>query len=184
MVIAWTVSNTVSWAHGSTQVRIYLHQKELQALPWTTVMVVLGIWMVIGYPLNIFGAVMGRLEACSQRFCSNFAGRYSAPCRTRNIPRQLPTLPFYHSTPFFSAVGGFLPFRCGIICPIPSAISVELYYIFATVWGRESYTLFYMLLIVYCILIAVVACSAVALTYFQLNAEDYRWWWRSVFIGG
>jgi transmembrane 9 superfamily protein 1 len=66
----------------------------------------------------------------------------------------------------------------------PSAISVELYYIFATVWGREPYTLYGILLIVFLILISVTACISVALTYFQLSTEDYRWWWRSIFSSG
>jgi hypothetical protein len=26
--------------------------------------------------------------------------------------------------------------------------------------------------------------TQVALTYFQLVVEDYRWWWRSIFSGG
>lgn len=65
-----------------------------------------------------------------------------------------------------------------------SAISVELYYIFATLWGREQYTLYGILFIVFGILLSVTACISVALTYFQLSAEDYRWWWRSIFSAG
>lgn len=65
-----------------------------------------------------------------------------------------------------------------------SAISVEMYYIFATLWGREQYALYGILFIVYGILIGVTACISVALTYFQLSAEDYRWWWRSIFSAG
>ncbi len=65
-----------------------------------------------------------------------------------------------------------------------SAISVELYYIFATLWGREQYTLYGILFVVYGILLSVTACIAVALTYFQLSSEDYRWWWRSIFSAG
>lgn len=72
-------------------------------------------------------------------------------------------------------VGGFLPF---------SAISVELYYIFATLWGREQYTLYGILFIVFVILLNVTACISIALTYFQLSSEDYRWWWRSLMCGG
>lgn len=30
----------------------------------------------------------------------------------------------------------------------------------------------------------VTACISVALTYFQLSGEDYRWWWRSIFGAG
>jgi hypothetical protein len=44
-----------------------------------------------------------------------------------------------------------------------SAISVELYYIFATLWGREQYTLYGILFIVYGILLSVTACISVAL---------------------
>ena len=65
-----------------------------------------------------------------------------------------------------------------------SAISVELYYIFATLWGREQYTLYGILFVVYAILLSVTACISVALTYFQLSVEDYRWWWRSIFSAG
>lgn len=66
----------------------------------------------------------------------------------------------YHSWPAFLAIGGFLPF---------SAISVELYYIFATVWGHERYTLYGILLIVFAILLSVTGCVSVAMTYFQVS---------------
>lgn len=65
-----------------------------------------------------------------------------------------------------------------------SAISVELYYIFSTLWGRDQYTLWGILGIVYMMVLMVTACITVALVYFQLNAEDYRWWWRSIFTAG
>ena len=70
------------------------------------------------------------------------------------------------------------------MCDVTSAISVELYYIFATLWGREQYTLYGILFVVYAILLSVTACISVALTYFQLSVEDYRWWWRSIFSAG
>lgn len=65
-----------------------------------------------------------------------------------------------------------------------SAISVELYYIFSTLWGRESYTLYGILSVVLLLVLTVTACVSVALTYFQLASEDYRWWWRSIFSAG
>jgi hypothetical protein len=57
-------------------------------------------------------------------------------------------------------MAGFLPF---------SAIYVELYYIFASVWGHKVYIIWSILLIVYIILIIVTAFITVALTYFQVG---------------
>jgi len=70
---------------------------------------------------------------------------------------------------------GFLPF---------SAIYIELYYIFASVWGHKVYTIYSILFIVFIILIIVTAFITIALTYFQLAVEDHRWWWRSFVCGG
>jgi hypothetical protein len=72
-------------------------------------------------------------------------------------------------------MAGFLPF---------SAIYIELYYIFASIWGHKVYTIYSILFIVFLILIVVTAFITVALTYFQLAVEDHRWWWRSFLCGG
>jgi len=87
---------------------------------------------------------------------------------------------YTHQFIFFSIQ--YVLYKCFFnVC---SAISVELYYIFATVWGREQFTLYGILFVVYIILLSVTACVAVALTYFQLSGEDHRWWWRSIFSAG
>lgn len=152
--IIWSTVNSFAWFHGSTQ-----------ALPATTIVLLILIWMLIGFPLTVLGGIIGK----------NTAGNFDAPCRTKNIAREIPAVPLMKSAPMYLIAGGFLPF---------SAISVELYYVFATVWGREHYALYGILLLVFIILIAVTACISVALTYFQLSSEDYRWWWRSVFSSG
>ncbi|ESO96693.1 hypothetical protein LOTGIDRAFT_174735 [Lottia gigantea] len=152
--LVWALINSVAWGYGTTQ-----------ALPWTTVVLLMALWVFVGYPLTVIGGIFGK----------NWAAGFDAPCRTKNIHREIPSVPWYRSGFAHCIVGGFLPF---------SAISVELYYIFATLWGREQYTLFGILFIVYGILLSVTACISVALTYFQLSAEDYRWWWRSIFSAG
>ncbi|KAI1902155.1 hypothetical protein AGOR_G00041790 [Albula goreensis] len=138
LFLTWSVVNSVHWYSGSTQ-----------ALPVSTVLLLLAVWALVGFPLTVIGGIVGK----------NKAGSFQAPC------------------PHGSAHGhrGFLPF---------SAISVELYYIFATVWGREHYTLYGILLCVFAILLSVGACISVALTYFLLSGEDYRWWWRSILSTG
>jgi transmembrane 9 superfamily protein 1 len=152
--VVWSFVNSVAWAYGSTQ-----------ALPWGTVVLLGTLWAILGYPLTVVGGILGK----------NWANGFDAPCRTKNIAREIPSIPWYRSPVAHCVVGGFLPF---------SAISVELYYIFATLWGREQYTLYGILFVVYAILLSVTACISVALTYFQLSVEDYRWWWRSLFSAG
>ncbi|XP_053651003.2 transmembrane 9 superfamily member 1 [Cherax quadricarinatus] len=152
--LIWSVQNTVAWAYQSTQ-----------ALPFTTIILLFLVWLCIGYPLTVFGGIIGK----------NGVTEFNFPCRTKNIAREIPPVPWYRSHWAHFAVGGFLPF---------SAISVEMYYIFSTLWGREQYTLYGILGVVFVILLSVTACVSIALTYFQLAAEDYRWWWRSVFSAG
>lgn len=51
-----------------------------------------------------------------------------ASCRTTKFPRDVPPLPWYRSTVPQMLMAGFLPF---------SAIYIELYYIFASIWGHK-----------------------------------------------
>lgn len=95
--------------------------------------------------------------------------------RTTKFPREIPPLPWYRAAPAQMAMAGFLPF---------SAIYIELYYIFASIWGHKVYTIYSILFIVFLILIVVTAFITIALTYFQLAVEDHRWWWRSFLCGG
>lgn len=57
-------------------------------------------------------------------------GKFDAPCRTKNVAREIPSPTFQRSLFAHMFLGGFLPF---------CAISVELYYIFASVsWKRTG----------------------------------------------
>merc|ERR1711957_583266 len=69
---------------------------------------------------------------------------------------------------------GFLPF---------SAIYIELHYIFNSVWGPRVYSLYGILLLAFAMLLLVAGTVTVLFTYFHLNAEDHRWWWRPFFAG-
>ena len=53
---------------------------------------------------------------------------FNAPVRTTKYPREVPPLPWYRKAPAQMLMAGFLPF---------SAIYIELYYIFASVWGHK-----------------------------------------------
>merc|ERR1712146_743863 len=73
-------------------------------------------------------------------------------------------------------MGGFLPFM---------AIYVEVHTLFNSVWvPHQAYTLFGILLLTFGILLIVTSFVVILLAYFQLAAEDYRWWWQSLLRGG
>ncbi|KAG1664039.1 hypothetical protein FOA52_010458 [Chlamydomonas sp. UWO 241] len=146
--------NTVAIVYNSTA-----------ALPFGTIVIIIIIWCVITIPLTVFGGIAGK----------NNKAEFLAPCRTNKYPREIPELPWYRTALPQMLMAGFLPF---------SAIYVELYYIFASVWGHKVYIIWSILFIVYMILIVVTAFITIALTYFQLAVEDHQWWWRSFLCGG
>lgn len=91
------------------------------ALPFGTVVVILLILTLVSFPLNVVGGISGR----------NFSGPFDAPCRTTKMPREIPPLPWHRQAPYQVLMAGFLPF---------SAIYIELYYVFASVWGHQLYS--------------------------------------------
>ena len=72
-------------------------------------------------------------------------------------------------------IGGILPY---------GACFVELFFIMSSIWMDQYYYVFGFLLIVYLILAVTCAEVTIVLCYFQLCAEDYRWWWRSFLTSG
>lgn len=124
------------------------------ALPVGTILVVLLLFVCVAFPLTVFGGIAGHNSR-----------EYEPPCRTSKVPRQIPAVPWYRAAPAQMFMAGFLPF---------SAISIELHYIFASVWGHKVYTLYGILFLAFTLLTLVTSFIVIALTYFQLAAEDHR----------
>ncbi len=123
------------------------------------------IWLLVVVPLTILGGVAGR----------RLVSELNPPVRISNFVRSIPGIPLYKGQIVQFVVAGFLPF---------SAIYIELYYVYLSVWGRNYYTLYGILLLVSIILLCVTSCMTIAMLYFQLSQEDHEWWWRSFFNGG
>jgi len=143
----------VAWYMGSSD-----------AVPVTTMMVLLVLWFGISTPLVFLGAYFGYKQDAIE-----------FPVNTSNIPRQIPDQPWYMGIAFTMAVGGILPF---------GACFVELYFILASVWMDQYYYVFGFLLLVFIILIVTCAEITVLFCYFQLCGENYHWWWRSFTTAG
>jgi MFS family permease len=154
LFLTFSINNSIAWGYGSTA-----------AFPAGTIIIISLLWTMVTIPLTVVGGVLGK----------NSKTEFYAPCRTNKYPREIPELPWYRSSLPQMIMAGFLPF---------SAIYIELYYIFASIWSLKVYTIYSIIFIVFCILIIVTAFITIALTYFQLAAEDHRWWWRSFLCGG
>ena len=141
------------WSYGSTG-----------AVPILSMFAVLTLWFGISVPLVFLGAFFGYKEEV-----------VTFPVKTSNIPRQIPTQPWYMAAPVVALAGGILPF---------GACFVELFFIMSSIWMDQYYYVFGFLLLVYVILGVTCAEISIVLCYFQLCAEDYNWWWRSVLSAG
>jgi transmembrane 9 superfamily protein 2/4 len=134
------------------------------AVPILTMLAILTLWFGISVPLVFLGAYFGY-----KREPIEF------PVITSNIPRQIPQQPWYLSPVLTAMLGGVLPF---------GACFVELFFVMSSIWMDQYYYVFGFLLLVYGILIITCAEISIVLCYFQLCAEDYRWWWRSLLTPG
>ena len=100
---------------------------------------------------------------------------WSFPCTTNELARMIPEQPWYMQKYFVILVGGVLPF---------GAVFIEVFFIMSSVWLHRYYYMFGFLLLVFAILIVTSAEITIVMTYFQLCAEDWQWWWRSIFTAG
>ncbi|PWA77657.1 nonaspanin (TM9SF) [Artemisia annua] len=144
---------------------IAISNRATAAVPLEAIVILSLIWIFFASPLLLLGGFVGK----------NNTYNFRAPCRTSKCPREVPRLRWYRGLLPQMALAGILPF---------SVVYVQIYYIFATVWGHRVYTLYGILLVVFSLLLIITALVSVALTYFQLAAEDHQWWWRSFFCGG
>lgn len=134
------------------------------AVPFGTMLAIVAIWFVISVPLSLLGSFLGFKK-----------DPFSYPVRTNQIPRQIPTQP--KSLRMFSsfALTGILPF---------GAISVELYYIYNSLWFHKIYYMFGFLFLCFAIMVLTTSTVTILLTYFLLCAENYHWQWRSFIAAG
>jgi len=134
------------------------------AVPFLSMLGVLALWFCISVPLVFLGAYFGYKKDALE-----------FPVVTSNIPRQIPEQPWYLNPAVTCVLGGILPF---------GACFVEMFFIMSSIWMDQYYYVFGFLMLVFLILVVTCAEITIVLCYFQLCAEDYKWWWRSFATSG
>jgi len=140
------------------------HKHTTQAVPFGTLVAIVVLWFGISVPLVFLGAAFGfKPDAIS------------LPVKIAPTMRPVPTQPWFLHTIFMSLIGGVLPF---------GAVFTEMFFIMSSIWQHSEYYLFGFLFLVLLILIITCTEVSISLAYFQLTAEDWRWWWRSFLVSG
>ncbi|CCX29910.1 hypothetical protein FPQ18DRAFT_313752 [Pyronema domesticum] len=134
------------------------------AVPFTTMLALIGIWFVISVPLSFAGSWFGFRSPIIE-----------APVRTNQIPRQIPPSIGYLRPIPSMLLAGILPF---------GAIFVELYFIMNSIWFHRVYYMFGFLFVCYGIMIVTCSMVTILMVYFLLCSENYHWQWRSFFTAG
>jgi len=138
--------------------------KSSAAVPFGTFLALIALWFCVEVPFVFIGSVFGYKRAALKM-----------PVRTHQIPRHIPEQAWYMKSLFTTLMGGILPF---------GAVFIELFFILTSIWMHRYYYVFGCLFVVFIILIITCAEITVVMIYFQLCAEDYRWWWRAFLTSG
>lgn len=170
------VLNLFVWAQASST-----------AIPFSTLIGLLALWLLIQVPLVYLGSWVGFVRAAS----------WEHPLKTNALPRQIPPQPWYLRSPAGPLLTGLIPF---------AVLFIELLFLFKNLWQDKSgyYYVFGFLSVVSTVLIVTVVevtiiatysqlCSEVSLVFAQSSSptyaftktfQNYHWWWQSFLTGG
>ncbi|KAJ4358116.1 uncharacterized protein N0V89_002695 [Didymosphaeria variabile] len=140
-------------------------QASSTALPLTTLIALVALWLFIQLPLVYIGGWYGYTQV----------GAYAQPIKANVIPRKVPQQGYTRSVQAI-LLAGFIPFM---------VVFIELMFVFKSLWLDKSgyYYMFGFLSVVGVILGVTVVEVAVVATYVQLCVENYHWWWQSFLVG-
>ncbi|KAJ5814592.1 Sodium:alanine symporter [Penicillium riverlandense] len=142
-------------------------QSSSTAIPFSTLIGLLALWLLIQVPLVYIGSWYGYVRVAP----------WEHPLKTNAIPRQIPPQPWYLQNLYGPVLTGLIPF---------AVLFIELLFVFKNLWQDKSgyYYVFGFLSVVSAILVVTVIEVTVIATYSQLCSENYHWWWRSFLVGG
>jgi len=133
-------------------------------VPFYNMFCMLALWFGISVPLTFLGAYFGFRQP-----------RVEAATAVSPYPRAIPEQIWYLKPQITILIGGILPF---------GAVFVEVFFILSSLWLDQFYYVYGFLVLVFVILMITCSELTIVMVYFQLCAEDHRWWWRSFVTSG
>ena len=129
-------------------------QASSTAIPFSTLIGLLALWLLIQVPLVYVGSWFGYVRATP----------WEHPLKTNAIARQIPPQPWYLRSPFGPLLTGLIPF---------AVLFIELLFVFKNLWQDKSgyYYVFGFLSAVSAVLLVTVVEVTVIATYSQLCSE-------------
>lgn len=153
--------NLFTWAQASST-----------AIPFTTLLALISLWLIIQLPLVHLGSYIGFYRSKA----------FQHPTRTSSVPRQIPNNPqnaawYNRNHLLMSVLAGVVPF---------AVLFIELLFVFKSLYlDKSSYYYVFGFLSIITLLLAITIGETVVITlYVQLCAENYHWWWSSFLTGG
>lgn len=134
------------------------------AIPMGTMFAIVLIWFIISIPLSVIGSILASKRPL-----------LSVPVRTNQIPRQIPTQPWYLRTIPVMFISGIFPF---------GSIAVEMYFIYSSIWFNKIFYMFGFLFFCFILMILTSSLITILMIYYTLCSENYKWQWKSLFVGG
>lgn len=134
------------------------------AIPLGTMVAIVVIWFLISIPLSVFGSLLSFKRPM-----------VTVPVKTNQIPRQIPPQPWYLKSVPILLISGIFPF---------GSIAVEMYFIYTSLWFNRIFYMFGFLFFCFILMVMTTSLISVLMIYYLLCSENYKWHWKSVFIGG
>ncbi|GMG19124.1 unnamed protein product [Ambrosiozyma monospora] len=133
------------------------------AVPLGTMLAIIVIWFIVSVPLSCAGSLLGFRKAPIE-----------LPCKVNQIPRQIPPQPGYLETKWLALIAGIFPF---------GAIAIEMYFIYNSLWFNRIYYMFGFLFFCFVLMLITTLLVTLLLVYYVLCNENYKWQWKSFFLG-
>lgn len=139
------------------------NEKSSGAVPFTTMLAMVGMWFGISVPLVFAGAVLAQRSKPQV-----------VPTKVNLITRLvMQERPVYSKFWFQIVLGGVLPF---------AACFIEIFFILTSLWLHQYYSMFTCLFLGFLIMVITCAEISIVMVYLQLTHEDHRWHWRSFLV--